>query len=254
MNLNKLLVRSLAVTFILMLCGAVASHILWREAPLKGSGSSSFLFIAGGLIFLTTERRCLLPLCVTGVIGFFAEVIGVQYGWLFGRYYYTEILAPSFLEVPIVMFCAWVVLFAYVKNMMVFPRLPVWIEIVLSSVWMTALDLVIDPIAAHPFDFWRWVDSSPYYGIPYRNFLGWFVVSILIFTTTRLISMPQPLANHWARMVGFGIIILYTLAAMVYGYFLVVFIGATLVIVHMGILGAINRTVSLRSMQKPLAN
>jgi uncharacterized membrane protein len=65
------------------------------------------------------------------------------------------------------------ILFAYVCQMRVPP--------ILSALWMTAIDLVIDPLAANNLAFWVWRDGGPYFGAPVVNFIGWFAVSLIIF-------------------------------------------------------------------------
>jgi Carotenoid biosynthesis protein len=53
------------------------------------------------------------------------------------------------------------------------------------AAWMTAIDLLIDRLAAVALGYWRGAAPGAYYGIPARNFLGWFIVSLLIFAMVR---------------------------------------------------------------------
>lgn len=220
-----------------MLCGAIVSHLFWHQAPLQGVGSASFLLIAGLLVFITSTKQERQQLALAGLTGFIAEVIGVQYGWLFGQYRYTEVLAPNWLGTPIVMICAWFILIGYVKQLLLRFQFSIWIEVGLGGIWMTVIDLLIDPIAAFPFNFWNWIETGPYYGIPARNFGGWFVVSCLILSVERLVFKTSRRENLWVQMVGLGIILLYTACAFSYGYYLVGFVGIGLGLMH----GAIAR-------------
>lgn len=254
MNWHKVSVRILSVLFLFMLVGAIASHVLWQEAPLKGFGSSSFLFIAGALVLLTAEKQDRMRLGIAGLIGFLAELLGVQYGWLFGQYKYTEVLAPNWLGTPIVMICAWFVLIAYVKDLLLRTRLSVWAEIVLGALWMMVLDLLIDPLAAHPFQFWSWIETGNYYGIPFRNFVGWFVVSAVIFALDRWIFRTHFRENYWGRVVGLGIIWLYMICAFNYGYYLACVVGIGLIVVDSAIAGSFPGVNSIKSIRERTAN
>ncbi len=232
MNWRELIIWILAVVFLFMLGGAIVSHLFWRQPPLRGFGSSIFLYVAGALVFLSVEKSRRIGLLCVGLLGFVAEVIGVRYGWLFGRYYYTEVLAPNWLGTPVVMICAWFILIAYVQQMMWPFRLSALGEIGLGSLWMTVLDLLIDPLAAHSFNFWNWLDTGAYYGIPLRNFFGWFGVSAVIFSLDKLFFRRQGQENFCVNLVGLGIIALYTIAALLYGYYLAGVVGIGLSAVH----------------------
>lgn len=232
MNWHRLVIRVLATIFFFMLCGAIVSHLLWKQAPLQGVGSSSFLFVAGALAMVSVNVEERKRLAFAGAIGFVAEVIGVQYGWLFGRYIYTDVLAPNLLGAPIVMICAWLLLIGYVGQSMRSFQFTAWIEVCLAAAWMTVIDLLIDPLAAHPFNFWNWLEDGSYYGIPLRNFLGWFVVSVVIFGLDKLIFPTRKLDFLWLRRIGLGIIILYTLCAFGYGFYLAGNIGVGLIILQ----------------------
>ena len=254
MNWHKLAIWVLAALFFFMLSGAIASHVLWHQAPLQGYGSASFLFIAGILVLVAAEKQARKRLALTGLIGFVAEVIGVQYGWLFGRYSYTEVLAPHWLGTPIVMICAWFILIGYVNQILLQFQLPARIDVSIGGVWMTVIDLLIDPLAAHPFKYWNWIETGSYYGIPLRNFFGWFVVSALIFSVERLVFGTRKAQNQWNCIVGLGIIVLYTTCAFAYEYFVPGMVGIGLGLTHGVLIGAKPGGASQKSTPEELAN
>lgn len=203
---------------------------------------------------LTAEKQDRKRLGLAGLIGFLSELIGVQYGWLFGQYKYTEVLAPNWLGTPIVMICAWFVLIAYVKDLLLRFRISVWAEIVIGALWMMVLDLLIDPVAAHPFQFWNWIETGNYYGIPFRNFVGWFIVSAVIFAVDRWVFRNPFRENYWGRMVGLGIIWLYVICAFNYGYYLACVVGIGLMVVDATIAGLFPRINPIKSIQERTAN
>jgi putative membrane protein len=69
------------------------------------------------------------------------------------------------------------VLFAFVRQ---FTR-NVWI----AAALLTATDLLIDPLGSGALGFWRWSTPGLYFGVPLSNFVGWFLVSLLMFAMDR---------------------------------------------------------------------
>ncbi len=153
---------------------------------------------------------------MAAAIGFVAETIGVRTAFPFGAYQYTMVLAPSLFGVPLVVAGAWMVLAAYVRQMRA--------GIVGSAAWMAALDLVIDPLAANDLGYWHWRGGGPYYGVPVLNFIGWFVVSLLIFAVLRR-EAPR---NDSIRLLGSAILLFFAAIAMVHHFFFVAALGGSL--------------------------
>lgn len=56
-----------------------------------------------------------------------------------------------------------------------------WLAALSAAGRVTAADLLIDPLATGGLHYWHWPDRGSCYGVPLQNFLGWFVVSWLIF-------------------------------------------------------------------------
>jgi putative membrane protein len=251
MNWHKLVIRILTAVFLFMLGGAIVSHSFWRQPPLRGSGSSVFLYIAGLLVLFSVEKQDRVRLLCAGLLGFLAEVIGVKSGWPFGRYVYTEVLAPNWLGAPLVMICAWFILLAYVQQLMIHFRLSALGKIGLGSLWMAGLDLLIDPLAAAPFNFWTWLESGSYYGIPLQNFLGWFLVSAVIFSVDNLLFRKTTQSISQIYMAGLGIISLYTIAAFIYGYYLAGIVGIGLSLSHLLIVGTGGQILPQKSAHQP---
>lgn len=230
MNWRKITIGILAALFIFMLAGAMSTHLLFQRAPLNGVGSGSFLLLAGGLVFFAAPGMERARLLIAGLIGYLSEIAGVQSGWLYGRYAYTLVLAPNIFGVPVVMVCAWFVLFGYVKQLVAGWTMPAWLEVLLASVGMMTIDLLIDPLAAHPFNFWRWEETGAYYGIPGQNFLGWLVVSASIFLVDQGLFRRPWIGSAWNTLVGTGILILYTSCAFGYGYWIAGGVGILLLV------------------------
>jgi putative membrane protein len=184
-------------------------------------------------VLVPAERAERAKLLAVGVLGFAAEALGVHSGFPFGRYEYTNVLQPQIIGVPLVMAAAWIVLAAYVKAMLKSFRLAAWLETMIASMWMTVIDLVIDPLAAGDLKYWRWIDAGAYYGIPTQNFLGWFVVSWLIFSALKPFNANSGQPNRWASSIGLSILLFFTFIALAHHLWLVTSIGVGLCLVHL---------------------
>ena len=184
--------------------GGPSSEALWT-APL-------FLFLAGGLVMTFSDLTSRLPLVAVGLLGLGVEIVGVRLGVPFGRYVYTDVLQPSILGVPCAIGCAWLVLFAYVKQMLQLggirtPWLQLW-----GAAWMFTLDLLIDPLASGPLSYWIWQEKGWYFGIPLVNFAGWFGVSLALFLIFRA-PWPKRIGVAW---VGLSVVIFFWIIAIAY--------------------------------------
>ncbi|MDQ3487907.1 MAG: carotenoid biosynthesis protein [Acidobacteriota bacterium] len=138
------------------------------------------------------------------------------------------LIDPFVVEIPLVMSAAWMILVGYVKVMLARRAWPAWIDVIVASLWMTAIDFVIDPVAAGPLKYWSWVNTGAYYGIPASNFLGWFLVSAVIFIVLR-VAPGRWADNVWTRRIGLSIVVFFTVIAAAYELWLAVAVGALLV-------------------------
>lgn len=234
--LRNVILMLLAAAYLVMWFGGMVSHAFLGGPPEDAAWTApAFLLLAGLLVVISARNSDPAALAVAAVLGFAAEVVGIRFAFPFGNYEYTETLWPHLFGVPLVMAGAWMVLFAYVKTMTLLFRLPRWLSVVIASAWMTAIDFVIDPLAAGRLDYWRWVDTGAYYGIPARNFFGWFAVSLIIFGLAEILAGQERRPNLWACHVGFSIILFFTALAFAHGLALAGAIGLMLCGAHASI-------------------
>lgn len=188
----------------------------------------AFLLLAGAILVVTSPLSEIKWLLLGAVMGFIAEVAGVYSSVIFSAYHYTDVLQPTLMEVPLVMISAWMVLIGYVRQMLRGFSGSKWLTVLYASTWMTALDLVIDPLAGGVLDYWRWMEYGMYYGIPAHNFLGWFAVSLVIF-----LSLRGPVVkNVWSQGIGLSIILFFTFISWIYELILPGIIGLVLFSLH----------------------
>jgi putative membrane protein len=199
------------------LIGGIGSHVLFGGTPVGMAWAPSFFLALASAIAVVSIPSWWRPLAGTAVIAFAAELIGVRTGFPFGLYEHSGALRPLVLGVPVVVAVAWMVLFAYVSQMRVHPAL--------AALWMTGIDLVIEPIAGHELESWRWLQDGPYYGIPTVNFAGWFGVSLIMFYV--LGRYPPPRSSSVATL-GRTIIFFFSAIAAAHHYLFPAFFGVAL--------------------------
>lgn len=220
------MLAALAVAYAILWVGGVGHYLFVGEVDAGQRWlAPAFLFVAATIVVLATRaRRELVWLVMVAVSGLLFELCGVRYGLPFGRYSYTDALRPVVFGVPPVMACAWLVLVAYVRQMLLCFNLDRWAGALVAAAWMTAIDLVIDPLAANQLGYWRWVGTGSYYGIPVSNFAGWFVCSFVIFIGLRRKGQP----NFGHRLTGASIVLFFTLVAFSFQLFVAALVGCAL--------------------------
>jgi hypothetical protein len=201
---GKVILTALAGAYLTLWVGGVSSHILYGGPPPDAQWAASvFLLLACLIVLVTAGPANLGGLLAAAGIGFIVEYVGVSCGFLF----------------------------AYVKQMLLPFKLSKPAEMTVSGVWMVAIDLLIDPLAANRLGYWRWIDAGAYYGVPARNFLGWFVVSFMIFGIIR----QRPQSNLWARSVGLSVLLFFTVIALAYQLVFAASVGIVLSLAHLAL-------------------
>ena len=85
--------------------------------------------------------------------GMITEILGVQWGWIFGDYQYLEALGYKVLGVPVLIGVNWALL-AVITGAIAQPFYEhIIMSIIIGVALMLFLDLLIEPIAP-VLDFW----------------------------------------------------------------------------------------------------
>jgi len=135
------------------------------------------VFVVWHAVLTKGWRRSLIMLAVSFVVAFTAEALGVNFGLVFGKYYYTEVLGVQIFGVPLLAALAWepIVYASFCISDLVSPLVTgvpvgkglrpalVWPAII-GALATTAWDMMIDPIAVSQ-GWWVWVEGGPY--VPY---------------------------------------------------------------------------------------
>lgn len=143
-------------------------------------------------------QRTSLPIMATILVGaLVVEYVGATYDIPFGSYDYTSQLGWRIADtVPVVILLAW--LFSTIGTWMcaylLIPHSHPLLRSALAGVFIVLFDLQIEPVATIVNQYWVWVDSGWYYGVPWVNFVGWWLTgTVLAFLNdTRLQTLFTP--------------------------------------------------------------
>lgn len=112
------------------------------------------------------------------------EWLGVKTSAIFGTYHYGEILGWRIDGIPLIIGVNWLILAYCSKDIAerVF-KLPI-ASIMFAAFLMVFLDFFIEPVAIK-LGFWYWPNNE----VPWQNYIGWFLVSIGLFSITHFLKM-----------------------------------------------------------------
>jgi uncharacterized membrane protein len=124
------------------------------------------------------------------VVSWCFESLSIMTGFPFGNYHYTALLGPKLGLVPLlimpayfaVCYLSWnlahVVLDKFDQKSDQLLRFAVPI---IASFIMVMWDMSMDPARATVSKAWIWHDGGSYFGVPFSNFMGWFLCVYVIF-------------------------------------------------------------------------
>ena len=137
------------------------------------------LFITVVLLFVNlpdVNKGVLMAASVAFVVGMGVELLGVNYGLIFGQYVYGDNLGVKVGGVPLLIGANWVMLtfITGAVGAVIFKK-SITIAAVIGALLMVLLDLVIEPVAPK-FDYWEFANETA----PLSNYIGWFLVAFPI--------------------------------------------------------------------------
>ena len=167
--------------------------ILFRDRELFVKATPLNLLLMFVLLIWTQKERngnFLFFVFIAIIIGFTAEVIGVNTSLLFGNYIYGKALGVKFLQVPLIIGVNWFVIIycsgisihtllnklvkgVSVQNQKLSASLKVFSVIIDGAIIATMFDWLMEPIAIK-LGFWNWREDG---SIPFYNYLCWFIIS-----------------------------------------------------------------------------
>ena len=175
------------------------------------------LHVAPPVVFATIHGRRVLG--VRGIlvfmglclgVGSFFESLSLRTGFPFGDYYFTGVMGPKVLQLPVLLalayvgvgYVAWVVASAIVgageeswRRVVVLPFI--------AAVTMSAWDLAMDPVWANIDRAWVWERGGGYFGVPFSNYFGWLLTTWVFYQVFALwVRGREPRAETpgWNRL------------------------------------------------------
>lgn len=165
--------------------GGILAFLLWGKSLLS-SLSALNLLVMGILVFINHERiskKFVIIFLSILLIGFTAEIIGVNTGIIFGDYQYSDVLGIAIFGVPLIIGLNWavVVLGAHALAQLIvsskfWPAVlkKTWLSLILAAGLATLFDYLLEPVAIY-LNFWQWEAGV----IPMLNYISWFGVSLV---------------------------------------------------------------------------
>lgn len=131
---------------------------------------------------------------ISVVVGNFFENLGVRTGFPFGHYYFTGLMGPKVLSVPVLLglayvgmgYISWILANAIVGGGTSLKGSRVVTIPLVASFVMVAWDVSQDPVWATVLHAWVWLNGGPNFGVPISNFLGWFLTVFILYQTFAL--------------------------------------------------------------------
>lgn len=132
-----------------------------------------------------------------------SELLGTSTGFPFGEYRYLSGLGYKIADlvpftIPLswfyVGFCTYLIARVGLESR----ALPNWVRgggaIAIGSLLLTFWDFVLDPAMSQTdVPFWIWEQPGAFFGMPYQNFLGWFITGVVFMGVAHVFWGNQPL-------------------------------------------------------------
>ena len=127
------------------------------------------------LINCKVNKRVLTIIILGFFIGMITEILGVQYGWIFGDYQYGNQLGTKLMGVPLLIGVNWALLTVITGAIAQQFYLNKFMRVLIGVGLMLFLDLLMEPLAP-VLDFWIFDGEEA----PLQNYLGWAAVAIFL--------------------------------------------------------------------------
>ena len=165
---------SIGIIWLFHICGMIGISYGNKEFFLAFTPIN--LFISFVLLFINQvqlEKSELNAALIIFFIGMISEILGVNYGLIFGDYVYLDNLGFKVLGVPVLIGVNWIILTFITGSMSSYIIKNKHIAALTGAILMILLDLIIEPVA--PL-LGFWIFDLP--TVPLQNYIGWFVIGL----------------------------------------------------------------------------
>jgi len=159
-----------------------------------------FAIVHGKRLYTTSGIVVFIALCL--VVGAFFESLALRTGFPFGRYFFTGLMGPKLLQLPVLLVVAYIGMgyLAWIVGLLMLGSpgkslsgsKVVFLPLVASFV-MVAWDVAMDAVWANIDRAWVWEDGGAYFGVPLSNFFGWYLTVYVIYQAFALYLRGRPL-------------------------------------------------------------
>lgn len=187
----KDILKNLKINFYLIYLIGVIGFIIPSVRPVMITLTAPVLLITGLYAVIKTcqdtpvdsRMKFLVWTASIFFVTIFLEILGVQYGIVFGQYDYGRVLGPGILGVPLIIGLNWVVVIMGATG--IFNRLTdnKWLVSAGVAFSACAFDFVLEP-AAITLDFWQWGGA-----IPVKNYVSWFIIALVFGFVSRIMKI-----------------------------------------------------------------
>jgi uncharacterized membrane protein len=163
----------------------------WLQLPGLGNVGFTVIFVLFALVHcaaLEGWRRTGIFFAVSAVVSYLMEDIGVQTGFVFGKYHYGALLGAKLGHVPVLIplawfmmiYPSWMVARAILSDIDFRTFKGITVLAVVAGFVMTGWDVVMDPGMAAAGN-WVWERGGAYFGVPRHNYLGWLATTFIVY-------------------------------------------------------------------------
>lgn len=176
---NQLNENPIIILFIIFYLVGIIWHIIPLTRKIMFNITPYVLLISSIIIYIYFETKqkdkFFIWVMATYFFTFAAEVIGANFGLLFGKYSYLNNLGFKLFNVPIVIGFNWIfVTLGAILIALKFKK-NIFITSLVAALITVLFDIVLEP-AAIKLQYWSWKNNS----IPIYNYITWFVLSFII--------------------------------------------------------------------------
>ena len=163
---------TLALIWLFHVSGAIG--IIYGDADWFTEATPLNLIICFMLLLfnLKINTKSLITLLICYTAGLSAEIIGSNFGFLFGQYQYGSTLGIKWMGVPLIIGVNWCLLVFICATIASTFSKKLFQKACIGTFLMLFLDLLIEPVAP-ALDFWKFQEGIA--GV--HNYLGWAVVA-----------------------------------------------------------------------------
>lgn len=159
-----------------------------------------FALVHGSILYRVKGILTFAAFCLgTGALN---ESLSLRTGFPFGQYYFTDVMGPKVLDLPILLvlaylgigYCSWVlsILILGYRNRPLSGTGVIAVPVFASFV-MLAWDLSMEAVWSTVDQAWKWKNGGPFYGVPLSNFIGWYLTAYVFYQLFALYCRTKPL-------------------------------------------------------------